>query len=174
MIIPGIGAGAGVFASGDAFPYWRLLSGSTLLSNLWDLQPDATAIVSEAGDLSGTDIAEGLAYADLHYFTSGDAESFFDATTKGNPFASSGNRLASAANLGVNSYLKFTFASPVKFGSMKWYALTGFAGRQPTTMTLQHSNDGSSWTSFATLTNGSTISPATWQNIVRGGTHAAT
>jgi hypothetical protein len=158
----------------NAYPFWRLVSGSTMSLNLWDLQPDATAIVSEAGDLSGADIAEGLAYANLHFFTSGDVESFFDATTKGNPFASSGNRLASATNMGVGSYLKFTFSKPVNFGSVKWYALTGFAARQPTTMTLQHSNDGSSWTSYATLTNGSTISPARWQNIVRGGTHAAT
>lgn len=158
----------------DAYPHWRLVSGSTLAANLWDLQPDATAIMAESGDLTGTDIGALLAYTSLRYFTSGDVESFFDATTKGNPFASSGDRLASATNMGVGSYLKFTFNRPVRFGSMKWYALTGFAGRQPTTMTLQHSLDGTNWTAYATLTNSTPVSPATWQNIVRGGTHAAT
>ena len=150
------------------------MANSTLDGSLWDLEPNATSGVFESANLSGSDIAAGLAYANLKFFTSGDVESSFGAGQRGNPFAASGDRLVSSADMGIGSYLKFTFASPVKIGSMKWYTLTGFAVRQPNSMGLQYSNDGSSWNAYATLTNGSKISPATWQNIVRGGTHAAT
>lgn len=158
-----------------AKPYWRLVSNSaTGDANLWDLEPNADAGMFESGDLTGTDVGAALTYANLKFFTSGDVETTFGTSWQGNPFASSGTRLISNTNTGVGSYLRFIFAVPRKFGSMKWYTLIGYPARQPSSMTLQYSSDGTTWTDYATLTNASKTRPATWQNIVKGGTHAST
>lgn len=161
--------------AGNAFVYWRLLSNTAVGDiNLWDLQPDPTAGVFESGDLTGTDIAAGLTYANLKFFLASNVETTFGTLYQGNPFAASGARLITNTNAGVGSYLKFTFAAPVTIGSLKWYTLSGYPARQPSNMSLQHSDDGSSWTTYATLTNAGKISPATWLNISEGVTRAAT